>query len=196
MQSPAVEKLIKLFSGFPAVGPRTAARFVFYLLKQPKEEVGQLVSLIEQLNQVKLCQLCFYPFEAEEDLCHICRNPNRDKSLLCIVAGEADLEALEKSKKYPGLYFILGNTISALTKNNIKKLRISQLLKRIKDEQIKEIILGLNPNSEGETTALYLERLLKPLNIKITRLGRGLPTGGELEYADEETIASSLESRR
>lgn len=197
MHSPSTEKLIKFFSKFPGVGPRTAARFVFYLLKQPKEEIEEMISLAGQFkSRVKLCKLCFNPFEDEGELCHICRNPGRDKSLLCVVAGEIDLEALEKTKKYQGLYFILGGTVSALTKNNIKKLRISQLLDRIKDEQIKEVILALNPNAEGETTALYLERLFKPLNKKISRLGRGLPTGGELEYADEETIISALEGRK
>lgn len=197
MYSPSIEKLISFFSKFPGVGPRTAARFVFYLLKQPKEEIEEMISLIEQFkNKVKLCQLCFNPFESDKDLCPICLNQKRDKSLLCLVANETDLEALEKTKKYQGLYFILGNTISALTKNNLKKIRINQLLERVKDAEIKEIIIALNPTSEGETTALYLERILKPLNKKTTRLGRGLPVGGELEYADEETLSSALEGRK
>ncbi len=157
MYSPSIEKLISFFSKFPGVGPRTAARFVFYLLKQPKEEIEEMISLIEQFkNKVKLCQLCFNPFESDKDLCPICLNQKRDKSLLCLVANETDLEALEKTKKYQGLYFILGNTISALTKNNLKKIRINQLLERVKDAEIKEIIIALNPTSEGETTALYL----------------------------------------
>jgi len=193
----SIQKLIDLFSKFPTVGPRTAARFVFYLLKLQKEEIENLTSSITNLKEkVKLCKLCFYPFEDEGELCEICRNPNRDKSLLCVVEKEPDLLTIEKIKKYIGLYFILGGTVSALKKADIKNLRTKQLLERAKNPEIKEIIIATNSTTEGEATALYLERLLKPLNKKITRLGRGLPVGAELEYADEETLSSALESRR
>jgi len=193
----SIQKLIDLFSKFPTVGPRTAGRFVFYLLKLPKEEIENLISSITNLKEkVKLCKLCFYPFENEGELCEICRNPNRDKSLLCVVEKEPDLLTIEKIKKYIGLYFILGGTVSALKKADIKNLKTKQLLERAKNPEIKEIIIATNSTTEGEATALYLERLLKPLNKKITRLGRGLPVGAELEYADEETISSALESRK
>jgi len=198
MYSPTIQKLIDLFSKFPTVGPRTASRFVFYLLRLPKEEVEKLISAISELkNNVKICKSCFNLFESEGELCQICSNPTRNKSLLCIVANETDLTAIEKTKKYQGLYFILGGTVSALKKTDLEKLRIKELENTIKNRsEIKEIILALNANTEGEATALYLERFLKAFNKKITRLGRGLPVGGELEYADEETLSSALESRR
>lgn len=201
MNSSVIQKLIDLFSEFPTVGPRTASRFVFYLLKLPKEEIENLTSAVLNLkNQVKLCQSCFNPFELSsqnEKLCPICSNSSRDKTLLCVVANETDLAVIEKTKKYKGLYFVLGGTVSALKKSDIEKLRVKELEERIKNQQeIKEIILALNANAEGEATVLYLERFLKPLNKKFSRLGRGLPVGGELEYADEETLTSALESRK
>ncbi len=204
MYSKTIQKLIDLFSKFPTVGPRTAARFVFYLLGKKKEEIDELVAAIQDLKKnVKICSFCFKPFEPSEALakegehCEICSNPIRDKALLCLVEKETDLIVIEKTKKYRGLYFILGGTVSRLKKADIEKLRIKELEERIKKHpEIKEIILAINPTLEGEATTLYLERLLKPYNKKITRLGRGLPVGGELEYADEETLKSALESRK
>jgi len=185
------------------VGPRTAARFVFYLLKLSKEEIGNLISAVAKLKEnVKLCKLCFQPFEPstssgqEGEFCEICKNPARDKSLLCIVEKESDLVSIEKIKKYNGLYFVLGGTVSTLRKKDVEKLRLDGLKERAKKPEIKEIIIAINPTTEGEATTLYLERLLKSLGKKITRLGRGLPIGAELEYADEETLSSALESRR
>ena len=203
MSSPAIQKLIDLFSKFPTVGPRTASRFVFYLLKLPEKDIEALVSAIAELkNRVKLCRACFNPFELspnsnQEELCSICSNPGRDKTLLCVVANETDLAVIEKTKRYRGLSFILGGTVSTLKKSDIERLRIKELEERIKNQtELKEIIIATNPTQEGQATALYLERLLKPLEKKITRLGRGLPAGGELEYADEETLASALEGRK
>jgi len=198
MYPPSIQKLIDLFSKFPTVGPRTASRFVFYLVEKSKEDVDKLVVAILDLKKnVKLCKLCFNPFEGEGELCEICSNPARDKSLLCIIEKETDLLVIEKTKKYKGLYFILGGTVSRLKKADIEKLRTKESEERVKNHpEIKEIIIAVNPTTEGEATALYLERLLKPLNIKITRLGRGLPVGGELEYADEETLGSALEGRK
>lgn len=198
MHSPAIQKLIDLFSKFPTVGPRTASRFVFYLMGKNKEEIGELLSAISELKQnIKTCSFCFNPFQSEGSLCKICFDPRRDKSLLCVVANETDLLAIEKTKKYKGFYFILGGTASALKKTDIEKLRIKELEERIKNRlEIREIILAFNSTSEGEATALYLERILKPFSKKISRLGRGLPVGGELEYADEETLSSALEGRK
>jgi len=190
MHSPAIQKLIDLFSKFPTVGPRTASRFVFYLMGKNKEEVDELLSAISELKQnIKICSFCFNSFQGEGSLCKICSDPRRDKSLLCIVASETDLLALEKTKKYKGFYFILGD----------EKLKIRKLEEKIKSRpEILEIILAFNSTSDGEATALYLERLLKPFATaqgKLSRLGRGLPVGGELEYADEETLSSALEGR-
>ena len=195
---PTIQKLIDLFSKFPTIGPRTAARFVFYLMKRNKKEIDDLVSAISDLKKnIKFCLSCFNPFENDKELCRICSNPTRNKSLLCIIEKENDLSTIEKTKKYNGLYFILGGTVSRLKKEDIKNLKIRQLEKRIKNHsEIKEIIIATNSTTEGEITALYLERLLKPLNKKITRLARGLPIGGELEYADEETLKSALEGRK
>ena len=215
MYPPSIQKLIDQFSKFPTVGPRTATRFVFYLMRRSKEEIKDLIkSIIDLKKSVKICSFCFNLFEsldkAEENLCQICQNPTRDRSLLCLVEKEADLISIEKTKKYNGLYFVLGGTVGTLKKKDIKKLRIKELAERIKkpkkfgilDSSFKEIIIATNPTTEGEATALYLERALKlfgrhpPATLKITRLGRGLPVGGELEYADEETLSSALESRK
>jgi recombination protein RecR len=195
---PSIQKLIDLFSKFPTVGPRTAARFVFYLMRGKKEEVDELVSAILELSKnIKICKFCFNFFQGEGEFCEICSNPSRDKNLLCIVEKETDLLAIEKTKKYKGLYFILGGPVSAIKKEELKKLRIKELEKIIKNHpEIKEIIVATNPTTEGEATALYLERILKPFNKKITRLARGLPVDGELEYADEETLGSALEGRK
>jgi len=205
MYSATIQKLIDLFSKFPTVGPRTAARFVFYLLKKPKEEIEELINSINNLKKtLRLCSFCFNPFEDEINLCSICSDSNRNRNLLCLIEKEIDLISLEKTKRYNGLYFILGGTLSNLKKENIKKLRVKELEERIKSPekfgmikgQFKEIIIALNPTIEGQSTSLYLERLLKPLNIKITRLGRGLALGTELEYADEETLSAAFEGRK
>lgn len=205
MYPKSIQKLVDLFSKFPTVGPRTASRFVFYLLRLSRDEIQDLMIAISKLRDtVKICQSCFNLYEGEAELCEICSNPSRDKSLLCIVANETDLTAIEKTKKYKGLYFILGGTVSALKKADIEKLRIKELEERIKScPEVKEIILALSSNVEGQATALYLERFLKPLTcgeqgrtIKITRLGRGLPVGAELEYADEETLKAAFEGRK
>ncbi len=198
MYSKTVKKLIDLFSEFPTVGPRLAARFVFYLMGIKKEEIEDLLNSISDLkNNIRICSFCFNHFEGEGEFCKICSDPRRDKDLLCVVANETDLMAIEKIAKYKGLYFILGGTLSRLKKEDFEKLRTKELEKRLQNHpEIKEIILAINSTSEGESTALYLERQLKPFNKKISRLGRGLPFGGELEYADEETLSSALEGRK
>lgn len=201
--SPIIQKLIDLFSKFPTIGPRTAGRFVFYLIKLPKEEFNQFIETLKNLKEsVRNCSFCFNPFEtiSEEKFCPICRDNSRDKSLLCLVEKEQDLLSIEKTKKYKGLYFILGGTINSLKEEDIKKLRINDLEERLKNNSsFKEIIIAVNPTTEGEATALYLIRKLKSIlspEIKITRLGKGLPVGGELEYADEETLESAFEGRK
>jgi len=192
-----IQKLIELFSKFPTVGPRTASRFVFYLIKLNQEKFDELLSSITDLRKaIKICSSCFNPFEALDDanLCPICKDNSRDKTLLCIVEKEIDLISIEKTKKYKGLYFVLKGTISL--KNNNKNIRIEELKQRIESSDFKEIIIATNSTTEGEATALLIQRELKPFNIKITRLGRGLPVGGELEYADPDTLSSSLDSRK
>ena len=210
MYSPTVQKLIEVFSKFPTVGQRTAARFVFYLLKMSPNEFDELIKSISQFKkEIQLCGFCFNPYEAKGEqqktgLCLICENPLRDRSLLCVVEKESDLEALEKTKTYGGLYFILGGTVGSLRKEEITSIRVEELKERVQNPERfgfanaswKEIILAINPTTEGEATVLYVERFLKPLGISVTRLARGLPIGGELEYADEETLRNAFAGRR
>ena len=152
---------------------------------------------------MKLCAFCFNPFNSGVELCAVCKDPMRDKSILCVVEKEEDLATLEQTKTFQGLYFILGGTVGNLRKEDLQNLRTEELKARIEHPEtfgvqasFQEIILALNPTTEGEATALYLERELKYAKVKLTRLGRGLPIGGELEYADAETLRQSLENRR
>ncbi|MBI2642268.1 MAG: recombination protein RecR [Candidatus Wildermuthbacteria bacterium] len=202
MYPPSIQKLIELFQKFPTIGPRTASRLVFYLLKLPSSQIDELTAAIQQFRQTtKLCVSCFNPFDVKEvssnaTLCAICRNPSRDKTLLCVVEKESDLEALEKTKSYTGLYFILGGNVGQLKKEDLQGIRVEELKARLKSQNPKEVILATNLTTEGETTALYLERVLQPMGVEIKRLGRGLPIGSELEYADEETLRQAFASRR
>ncbi len=197
MHPKSIQKLIELFSKFPTVGPRTASRFVFYLIKLDQEKFDELLNSVTNLRKsIKICSFCFNPFEAldEKDLCPICRDNSRNKTLLCIVEKEIDLISIENTKKYKGLYFILGKRIDL--KKNDKNTMVEELKQRIENSNFQEIIIAFNPTTEGEATSLYIQRELKPFNIKITRLGRGLPVGGELEYADEDTLSSAFEGRK
>ncbi len=201
MYSKTIQKLIEHFSKFPTVGRRTAERFVFYLMKTSKPEVKELInSIAEVKNKVKICTSCFKSFEGEQELCSICSDGHRDKKVICIVEKEVDLESIEKTRKFKGTYFILGGTfLSAEKEKNKKEIeqRIKKLIERIKKQpELEEIILAINPTPAGNNTCLWIQRKLKPLNIKTTHLGCGLPVGGELEYADGETISSAFESRK
>lgn len=201
MYPPIIQKLIELFSKFPTIGPRTASRFVFYLIKLPQEKIEELSSSINDLKKtIKICPSCFNPFDpsagsGQGEFCSICSDISRDKNLLCVVEKETDLISIEKTKKYKGLYFVLGGTVS-LKKTDSKKVRIEELKEKVKNSDFKEIIIATNPTTEGEATALLIERELKPLGARTTRLGRGLPVGGELEYADPDTLMSAFEGRK
>lgn len=210
MKARAILRLISLFSKFPTVGRRTAERFTLHVLKLPHNKVEELVAGIKDVrSSVGMCAFCFQPFDREEDakaagLCSICRDPRRDASMLCVVEKETDLEALERTQSYRGLYFILGGSVNQLKKHDLESLRLEELKKRLLAPQefgmargaIQEIILAMNPTIEGEATASYLGRMLREKRWKVTRIARGLPMGGEMEYADEETLKSSLEGRR
>jgi len=199
MAEPSMEKLKEIFRKFPTVGNRTAGRFVYYLAKQPKESINELVGAILELRKnVKICQLCFNPFESSGPVCPVCQSPSRNKNILCIVEKEADLQSIENAGKYSGLYFILGGTLLMMRKEDISKLRIEELKNRVKRGNFSEIILALNPTSEGIATSVLVERHIKDTNFqgKITHLARGIPVGGELEYADEETLQSAFEGRK
>ncbi len=195
MYSKSIQKLITLFSKLPTVGPRTASRFVFYLTKLSQEELDNFSESIKNIkNSIKVCPSCFNTYDplVNLNLCEICSNNIRDKSLLCIIEKETDLSTIEETKTYNGLYFVLGGTLN-LKKDN--QIRIPELKEKIKNSNFLEIIIAVNPTTEGEATRLLLERELASFNVKITHLGRGLPVGGELEYADPETLESAFKSR-
>jgi len=195
----SIDKLINIFRKFPTVGSRTAGRFVYYLMKLPKDRIDELIFSIQELkNKIKLCELCFNPFEGEGRVCSICQNPSRNKNMLCIVEKETDLLSLESTRKFGGLYFILGGTVGTMRQEEINQLRIEELKKRISTGNFTEIIVALNPTPEGRTTSVLVEQTIKVIspNVKITHLARGIPVGGELEYADEETLESALEGRK
>ncbi len=199
----SIDKLFDIFKKFPTVGPRTASRFVYYLIKLPKPAIDELAAALQELkSRVRLCRLCFNPFELEGDetLCAICKNPSRDKSLLCIVEKEADLSSIENTKKYNGLYFVLGGTVAVLRKDDVNNLRIKELAARVKESNFSEVIIALNPTPEGRATSVLVEQTIKETipspAFKITHLARGIPVGGELEYADEETLESAFEGRK
>ncbi len=202
MYPKSYQNLVRQFLKFPTVGPRTAARFASHLIHESKENTKKLTEAIEELKkEIKLCSFCFSPFDdsKEESLCEICRDEKRNKKLLCIVEKEIDLFSIEKTRKYKGLYFILGGTVSAFTKRDLKNLRTKELEKRIKNSQnFQEVIIATNPTTEGEAAASLVESLIKKTSpqIKITKLGRGLPKGAELEYADEDTLNEAFQGRK
>jgi len=196
-----INKLIDLFKKFPTVGPRTAARFVYYLLRLPPSKIEELIEVIKELkNKVKLCQFCFNPFEGEGFYCQICSDPARNKNILCVVEKEADLLSIENTNSYKGLYFILGATVSTLKEEKLSLLRLKEFKSRIEQNNFSEIIIALNPTPEGRTTSLLIESIIKETkkspSPKITHLAKGIPVGGELEYADPETLTSALEGRK
>jgi recombination protein RecR len=189
----AIENLINHLSVLPSVGPKTAERYVFYLLRQSPEKLAALSEAIKDLkNKTTRCSTCLAI--AEKDPCPICSDSSRQGDVLCVVENTQDLLSIEATKQYPGRYFVLGGLINTINDIKPSDLNISALLKKIKTEKTKELILALNFNLEGETTSLYLNKLLRD-QLKITRLAKGLPAGSDLEYADETTLASALKYR-
>lgn len=206
MSKSILQRLAILFERLPGIGPRQAWRFVYHLADENKENLKELIELLSRLGSVKSCQNCFRVFEADSesrisDKCRICKNQDRDHSVLLILEKDLDFQAVEKSKNYSGLYFILGGVMSPLNSEKVKSLRLKELFERIKNsKEIKEIILGLSATVEGEITSRYIEKILEPAqkehDFKISRLARGLTTGAELEYMDGETIKNSLLNRK
>jgi recombination protein RecR len=192
----AVTRLIEEFHRLPGIGPKTAQRLTFYLLRAPKEQALSLAEALTYLKEkIVTCAIC--QNIAEENPCAICRDEARDRSIVCVVEEPLDVLALERTREYHGLYHVLHGAISPVDGIGPEDLRVQELLTRIQREPgIAEIVLATNPNLEGEATAMYLERLIKPLGIRLTRLARGLPVGGDLEYADEVTLTRALEGRR
>lgn len=186
----AIEELSKL----PSIGKKTAQRLALFILKMDDERVDNLLKSIKELKtKLKSCSRCNNL--SEEELCEVCKSSKRDISIICVVEEASDVIAIEKTHEYNGLYHVLGGVLSPLTGITPDSLKIKELLKRFEKEDIKEIILALNPDTEGETTSLYLAKLIKPFNIKVTRIARGLPIGGDLEFADEATIGRAMINR-
>lgn len=190
-----IARLIDELTKLPGVGPKTAQRLAFHLLFQPLEDVRNLAeAMLDAREKVCYCSICCNL--TDQDPCQICTHPNRDAALLCVVEQPRDVVAMEKTRDYKGLYHVLQGAISPMEGVGPDDIRIRELLQRLGDGRVQEVILATNPNLEGEATAMYLARLLKPLGLKVTRIARGLPVGGDLEYADEVTLAKALEGRR
>jgi recombination protein RecR len=193
--APPVAALIEEFSKLPGVGVKTAQRLTFFVLRSPTDQARRLAEAIMRVKEsIVYCSLCFNITEA--DPCTICSNPNRDQEIICVVEEPLDVLALEKTGAYKGLYHVLHGALSPVEGIGPKDLRIEELLKRVRQGNVREVILATNPNFEGEYTANYIQKELKPFNIHITGLARGLPIGGDLEYADEGTLSRAIEGRR
>ena len=186
----AIDELSKL----PGIGKKTAQRLAIHLIKCETPQVENLISAIHNLKlKLRFCSRCFNL--SEEEFCSICTSEKRDKSTICVVEEASDVMAVEKTHEYNGLYHVLGGVLSPLSGITPESLHIKELLKRFEEEEIREVILALNPDTEGETTSLYLAKMLKPLGITITRIARGLPIGGDLEFADDATIGRAILNR-
>lgn len=196
MQSaPAIQKLLDEFERLPGIGPKSAQRMAYWILNTDRATALRLSeAIVEVKDTVHFCSRCFN--YAEDDLCEICRSSSRDASVICVVSEPKDIPPIERTAVYRGLYHVLGGALSPMDGIGPDDLRIADLMRRLASEDVKEVVLATNPNVEGETTAAYLARLIKPLGIKVTRLASGLPVGGDLEFADEVTLGRALEARR
>jgi len=186
----AIDELSKL----PSIGKKSAFRLALHLLKTEKEEVNSLLSAIFDLkDKIRFCERCFNI--SVDPICEICNNSKRNKSIICVVEEASDVIAIEKTNEYDGLYHVLGGVLNPLQGIIAESLKLKELMERLKNEQIHEVLLALNPDTEGEATSLYLAKTIKPLGIKVSRIARGLPIGGDLEFADEATIGRALIGR-
>jgi recombination protein RecR len=190
-----IARVVEAFAGLPGIGPKTAQRLTFHLLREPTETSRILAqAILEMKAAVRFCAVCWNITDV--DPCNICRSEQRDRTMICVVEEPLDIVALERTRAFKGLYHVLHGAIDPLHGISVEDLKIPQLLRRVEDGSVKEVILATNPKVEGDATAGYLERLLRPLGVNVTRIARGLPVGGDLEYADEVTLARALEGRR
>ncbi|KXI16299.1 MULTISPECIES: recombination mediator RecR [Gardnerella] len=191
----AIGRLIDAFSHLPGIGPKGAQRIAFYILSEPDSEVQALIEAIDDVKQsVRFCDVCGNV--CEKSPCMICEDPRRDHTKICVVEEPKDIMSIERTHEYSGVYHVLGGAINPMANVGPADLNITQLLERLKDPSVKEVILALDPNIEGEATVTYLARLLDPLGISVTRLASGLPVGGDLEYADEITLSRAFAGRQ
>lgn len=193
--SPSIEKLIESFEKLPSIGHKTAIRLAFHMLDLNEEETNEFIkSITDAKSKLKYCSKCFNI--ADSDPCPICSNPKRDQSTICVVEDVRDIIAMERTNEFKGVYHVLHGTISPMNGIGPEDIKIKELLDRIRDNDIKEIIIATNPRVEGEATSIYLSKLIKPLGIKVTRIAHGIPVGGDLEYTDEVTLMKAMEGRR
>ena len=193
--APSIQILLDELGRLPGIGPKSAQRIAYWLLNADRDEALRLADAIVQVkDSVHFCERCFN--YAQDDLCEICASPMRNAATICVVSAPHDIPPIERTAVYEGVYHVLGGALSPMEGIGPDDLRISELMARLADGSVTEVMLATNPNVEGETTASYLARLIKPLGVKVTRLASGLPVGGDLEFADEVTLGRAIESRR
>lgn len=193
--SPSIEKLIESFEKLPSIGHKTAVRLAFHMLDLSQEDTNEFInSIINAKTKLRYCSNCFNI--SDTDPCPICNSPKRDNSIICVVEDVRDIMAMERTHEYKGVYHVLHGTISPLNGIGPDEIKIKELLNRIRENEIKEVIIATNPRVEGEATSIYISKLLKAFNIKVTRIAHGIPVGGDLEYTDEITLMKAMEGRR
>lgn len=193
--SPSIEKLIEAFERLPSIGNKTAARLAFHILDASEEETNEFINAITNAKKnLKYCSVCFNISDTEP--CNICGNPARDHSIICVVEDLRDVVAMERTHEFKGVYHVLHGSISPMNGIGPDDIKIKELLARLMEGEVKELILATNPRVEGEATAMYISKLVKPLGVKVTRIAHGIPVGGDLEYTDEVTLGKALEGRR
>ena len=192
--SPSIEKLIESFERLPSIGHKTATRLAFHMLNLSEEETNEFIGSIENARKnLKYCSICYNI--SDTDPCEICANSKRDSNIICVVEDVKDIIAMERTHEFKGLYHVLHGTISPMNGIGPEDIKIKELLNRLSNSEIKEVIIATNPRVEGEATAMYLSKLIKPFGIKVSRIAHGIPVGGDLEYTDEITLAKALEGR-
>lgn len=193
--SPSIEKLIESFEKLPSIGHKTAVRLAFHMLDMNEEEIKEFtMSITEAKHKLKYCSTCFNI--SDTDPCPICGNDKRDHSTICVVEDVRDIMAMERTNEYNGVYHVLHGTISPMNGIGPDEIKIKELINRLRDDKVKEVIIATNPRVEGEATAVYLSKLIKAFNVKVTRIAHGIPVGGDLEYTDEITLMKAMEGRR
>ena len=193
--SPSIEKLIEAFEKLPSIGNKTAARLAFHMLDASEEETNEFINaIVNAKKNLKYCSVCFNISDTEP--CNICSNATRDHSVICVVEDVRDVVAMERTHEFKGVYHVLHGSISPMNGVGPDDIKIKELLARLMNGEVKELILATNPRVEGEATAMYISKLVKPLGVKVTRIAHGIPVGGDLEYIDEVTLSRALEGRR